>query len=202
MRSIPVTAGPIRPRREDPKVVLDRLWLDVDATRRALAKNKVASIIHTARGLLASLRSVRVRMELEHAAVAFAEGLEERPDAEEWVSFAVAARATLDQAEKCGAGILRRDLEELDSLYEDAREAVLLLEPEDYKDALAATPPNLVAWWGERARLDAGLREIELERVLTEIGERAGPEARSSWSVDEPDHVRLTIPMPPPNHSA
>jgi hypothetical protein len=191
MRSIPVTAGSIRPaaahalRREDPKAVLSRLWLDVEAARRALARGRAPAIAHTARGLLATLCNVRIRVELEHAAVAFAEGLDERPEAEEWVFFAVAARAVLDQAEKCGAGILRRELEEIDEIYEDAREAVLLLEPEDYKEALAATPPNTRAWWGERARLDEGMREIDLERVLTDIGETE-------------DAKRTTLVPPPP----
>lgn len=73
---------------------------------------------------------------------------------------------------KSGARSLAAELDELDESFEDAREAVLLLEPEDYKEALAATPPNTRAWWGERARLDAGLREIHLERALGEIAER------------------------------
>jgi hypothetical protein len=85
------------------------------------------------------------------------------------VYFAVAARATLDQAAKSGASTLGRELEQLDDSFEDAREAVLLLEPEDYLEALASAPPNTRAWWGERARLDAGLREIQLERALGAI---------------------------------
>jgi len=189
MRSIPVGAGSIRPRREDPKTVLARLWLDVEAARRALARGRHPAIAHTARGLLASLCDVRIRFELEHAAAAFAEGLDERPEAEEWVFFAVAARATLDQAEKCGAGILRHELEDIDDIYEGSREAVLLLEPEDYKEALAATPPNTRAWWGERARLDEGLREIDLERALDEISENENAK-------------RLTLRPPPPPDQA
>jgi hypothetical protein len=151
------------------------MWRDLEAARRALARGRPSSVTHTARGLLSSLSSVRVRVELEHAAAAFAEGLDEKPDAEQWVYFAVAARATLDEAQKNGASVLKPDLEQLDEWLEDAREAVLLLEPEDYKEALASTVPNLRAWWGERARLDGGLSEIELERVL---GELSDPDAR------------------------
>jgi hypothetical protein len=47
---------------------------------------------------MAALGSVHVRSELAAAAAAFADALEERPDAEEWVYFAGAARATLDHA--------------------------------------------------------------------------------------------------------
>jgi hypothetical protein len=160
------------PNANDPKVVLSRLWLDVEAARRALARNRSPAIAHTARGLLTSLVSIRVRVELAHAAAAFAEGLDDRPLAEDWVYFAVAARATLDQAEKSGASVLAPELEELDEAFEDAREAVLLLEPEDYKEALAAAPPNVNAGWGERARIDAGLREIDLERAMSELADR------------------------------
>ena len=161
-----------RDGERDGRVVLARLWLDIDAARRAIARRSSQAIVHTARELMSSLTSVRVRAELEHAAVAFAEGLDERPDAEEWAFFAVAARATLDRAAKSGARSLAAELEQLDDSFEDVREAVLLLEPEDYKEALAATPPNTRAWWGERARLDAGLLEIDLERALGDIAER------------------------------
>jgi hypothetical protein len=171
MRTIPATAAKAGSRREDPRRVLSRLWLDIEAARRALVRGRPSAIAHTARGLLRALHNVRVRVELEHAAAAFAEGLDEKPEAEEWVFSAVAARATLDEAAKSGASVLARELEELDEWLEDAREAVLLLEPEDYKEALAATPPNTNAWWGERARLDGGLREIDLERVLGELGD-------------------------------
>jgi hypothetical protein len=104
--------------------------------------------------------------------VAFADGTEERPGAEDWVFLAVAARAVLDRAEKSGASAIARQLEELDEALDDTREAVLLLEPEDYKEALAATPPNTRAWWGERARLDEGLLEISLERALGDLADR------------------------------
>ncbi len=120
---------------------------------------------------MTALRSLRVRVELEHAAAAFAEGLLERPDAIEWVLFAVTARATLDQAQKSGGEALGPELDAIDDALDEAREAVLLLEPEDYREALAATPANPRAWWGERARLDAGLREIDLERALGELAE-------------------------------
>lgn len=168
MRSIPVSADSVR--REDSKVLLDRLWLEVEAARRAVGRGATTAIVHAARALLASVGSARVREELAQAAEAFAEGFEESPDAERWVYFAVAARAVLEEAVKSGASMLRRELEALDASLEESREAVLLLEPEDYKEALAATPPNMQAWWGERARLDAGLREIELERVLGDLG--------------------------------
>jgi hypothetical protein len=159
-------------RREDPKVVLERLWCDVEAARHALARGNASAIEHTARGLMSSLGSVRVRVELAYAACAFAEGLEVRPDAEAWVTFAVTARATLQDAVKSGAAALVIDLEELDESFEDAREAVLLLEPEDYKDALCGAPPSPHAWWGERARIDGGLREISLERALSNLADR------------------------------
>jgi hypothetical protein len=145
---------------------LGRLWLEIDRARHAIVRGKPPAIIDAAQRLIGALGSVRVRVELAHAAAAFAEGLDERPDAEEWVYFAVAARATLDHAEKCGARPIAAALAELDESFEDAREAVLLLEPEDYKEALAATPPKMHAWWGERARIDNGLREIDLERAL------------------------------------
>jgi hypothetical protein len=166
MRSIPVS---VRSGGEG-RLLLDRLWLDIEAARRAIARARPSAIAHTARGLMTTLCNVRVRFELEHAATAFAEGLDERPNAEDFVFFAVAARATLDRAAKSGASSLVRELEELDDSLDHVREAVLLLEPEDYKDALAATPPSSHAWWGERARLDAGLREIDLERVLGDLG--------------------------------
>lgn len=151
---------------------LARLWLEVDATRLAIVRGPAPAIVEAARHLMAALGSIRVRVELAHAAAAFAEGREERPDAEDWVHFAVAARATLDRAEKSGARVIAPELEELDESFEDAREAVLLLEPEDYKEALSATPPKMHAWWGERARLDKGLREIDLERALGELADR------------------------------
>lgn len=156
----------------DPMVVLGRYRLDLEACRRAIGKEgKTSAISHTARGLFTALASIRVRVELEHAAAAFAEGLDERPDAEEWVYFAVSARATLDRAVKSGATELAAELEFLDNQLEAAREAVLLLEPEDYNEALLGTPPDKSAWWGERARLDAGFREIDLERALCALGE-------------------------------
>lgn len=155
----------------DPMIVLGRYRLDLEACRRAIAKGKPSAIAHTARGLLTALGSIRVRVELEHAAAAFAEGMDERPDAEEWVYFAVSARATLDRAVKSGATELGVELEFLDNQLEAAREAVLLLEPEDYNEALLGTPPDKSAWWGERARLDAGVREIDLERALCALGE-------------------------------
>jgi hypothetical protein len=155
----------------DPMIVLGRYRLDLDACRNAIGKAKPSAIAHTARGLLTALGSIRVRVELEHAAAAFAEGLDERPDAEEWVYFAVSARATLDRALKSGATELRAELEFLDNQLETAREAVLLLEPEDYNEALLGTPPDKTAWWGERARLDSGVREIDLERALCALGD-------------------------------
>ncbi|MFO0735326.1 MAG: hypothetical protein U0270_05580 [Labilithrix sp.] len=155
----------------DPMIVLGRYRLDLEACRRAIAKGKPSAIAHTARGLLTALGSIRVRVELEHAAAAFAEGMDERPDAEEWVYFAVSARATLDRAVKSGATEIGVELEFLDNQLEAAREAVLLLEPEDYNEALLGTPPDKSAWWGERARLDAGVREIDLERALCALGE-------------------------------
>jgi hypothetical protein len=155
----------------DPMIVLGRYRLDLDACRRAIGKGKPSAISHTARGLLTALGSIRIRVELEHAAAAFAEGLDERPDAEQWVQFAVSARATLERAVKSGATELAVELEFLDSQLEVAREAVLLLEPEDYSEALLGTPPDKSAWWGERARLDGGIREIDLERALCALGE-------------------------------
>jgi hypothetical protein len=148
---------------------LARLWLEVEGTRLAIARRRASDLTQAAYALLAALGSDAVRTELADAAAAFAAGTEERPDAERWVYFAVAARATLDQAAKSGVSTLARELEVLDDGFEDVREAVLLLEPEDYKEALAGAPANTRVWWGERARLDAGLREIELERVLGAI---------------------------------
>lgn len=168
MRTIPVSVRAML--GGDAKSLLDRLWLDIEATRRAIVSGRGGAITHATRGLLASLCNPRVQYELEHAATAFAEGLDENPNAEDFVFFAVAARATLDRAAKSGAREIVRELDELDTSLDGVREAVLLLEPEDYKDALAATPPSPHAWWGERARLDTGLREIELERVLGDLG--------------------------------
>jgi hypothetical protein len=152
-------------------VVLGRYRLDLDACRRAITRGKPSAIAHTARGLMTALGSLRVRVEMEHAAAAFAEGLDERPDAEAWVLFAVAARATLDRAKKSGAIEISAELEMIDDNLEAAREAVLLLEPEDYNEALAGTPANKSEWWGERARLDAGVREIDLERALSQLAD-------------------------------
>lgn len=159
-------------RREDSMVVLKRLWRDIDAARRAIARGRPAAISHTSRGLLTGLASVRVRVELAHAAAAFADARDDRPDAEEWIRFAVAARATLEHARKSGASDLVDELADLDEELEDAREAVLLLTPEDYKEALAGMPPKTRAWWGERARLDGCLREIDLERALGVLSHR------------------------------
>ena len=152
-------------------MALARLWLDLDAARVAISRAQLPAIMHTARILLSSLDAGRVHAELAYAAATFAEGRDERPDAEQWAFFAVAARATLDRAVGSGARALGREVERLDDAFEDVREAVLLLEPEDYKEALATTRPNMRAWWGERARLDAGLREIELERALGDLAE-------------------------------
>jgi hypothetical protein len=164
--------GPTRQRQDDAKATLVRMWRDVAAARRALARSRASAIAHTARGLLTTLGSVRVQVELAHAASAFADGLDERAGSEEWVLFAVAARATLEHAVRVGASELVADLVELDESFADLREAVLLLEPEDYKEALAGTPPNTRVWWGERARLDGGVREIDLERALSALATR------------------------------
>jgi hypothetical protein len=153
-------------RREDPRALLMRLSHDVEAARVALARGRETAITHTARGLMSSLGSGRVQVELAYAASAFAEGRELRDDAEQWVFFAVSARALLEHMVKSGAASLAPELEQLDASLEDARDAVLLLAPEEYKEALAGTPPNVRAWWGERARLDAAVREIDLERAL------------------------------------
>lgn len=149
-------------RLPTPRAELDVLLDMLERCRAGIVRNQ--DVVGNARILLAAVRSVHE--ELREAAIAFADGEEEEPDAEEWVYFAVAARALLEHASKNGARSMARELEQLDEAYEDVREAVLLLEPEDYKEALAATPPNPDRWWGERARLDAGLREIDLERVL------------------------------------
>ncbi|MBX3209204.1 MAG: hypothetical protein KF764_29495 [Labilithrix sp.] len=173
MSSMPATVTRLDPGSEgDSKTALARLWSELDAARSALARGRSPAVVQAAAELMHALGSARVRMELAQAATAFAEGLDERPDAEQWVFFAVAARATLDRAEKSGARAIAVELERLDESFEEAREAVLLLEPEDYKEALAATPPNTRVWWGERARLDAGLREIDLERALGDLAER------------------------------
>jgi hypothetical protein len=34
---------------------------------------------------------------------------------------------------------------------------------------LAGTPPDPKAWWGERARIDRGVKEIDLERALSRL---------------------------------
>lgn len=176
MTNRPSTAQviPLSPQsaREDSKVVLRRLWRDLDAVRRAISRGKKTAISHTSRGLLTGLASVRLRVELAHAAAAFADARDDRPDAEAWVHFAVAARATLEHARKAGATELDDELADLDDELEDAREAVLLLAPEDYKEALGGMPPKTRAWWGERARLDGRLREIDLERALGLLASR------------------------------
>jgi hypothetical protein len=166
----------------DPRRALESASRHLAAARRAIAHGSASSIEHAARGLLATLGSVRVRVELAYAADAFADALEERPAAEDWVFFAVAARATLEQAVKSGASALASDVAELDESLADAADAVLLLEPEDYKEALAGMPPSTGArepgrrlWWAERARLDATLKEISLERALGVLADRARP---------------------------
>jgi hypothetical protein len=158
--------------RQDPETVLGSLWRDVEAAKRALARGKPQQIAHTARGLMTSLVGVRVRVELAYASAAFSDEIEERPAAEQWVYFAVAARATLEAAAKNGASEIAAELAEIDDALEDARDAVLLLEPEDYKEALGGTPPKSRAWWCERARLDAGVKEIDLERALSLLSDR------------------------------
>jgi len=158
--------------RVRPDEMLASFWRDVEAARRALARGRASAVAHTARGLLATLWNIRVRVELAHAAATFAEGLDDRPLAEEWVHFAVAARATLEHAVRTGAAELSDEIAELDDAFADAAEAVLLLEPEDYKEALAGTPPRTRAWWGARARLDGAVREIDLERALGILSER------------------------------
>ena len=45
-------------------------------------------------------------------------------------------------------------------------------------------------WWGERARLDEGIREIDLERALAEIGEE--------HRLAEGEGDRKTDPAPAP----
>jgi hypothetical protein len=161
---------PRRSRGDDSPAVLERLMRDLEAARVAIGRGRVASIAHTARGLMSSLGCVRVRVELSYASSAFAEGLELRDEAERWVFLAVAARATLEEAVMHGAVDLASALVEMDASFEDAADGVLLLEPEDYKEALAGTPPKGRAWWGARARLDAGVREIDLERALGLVG--------------------------------
>lgn len=143
---------------------------ELRAARRALARGNPGPISHTARGLLTALSGTRLRVELAHAAAAFAEAHDERPQAREWVFFAVSARAALQQA-AAHCPELHAELGELDESLEDAREAVLLLEPEDYREAVAGAVLDRRAWWGERGRLDAGLREVDLERVLGALGD-------------------------------
>jgi len=171
MTSRPAAARelPLAARPNDSLKVLHELRRDLAACRRAIARGRAPAIALTARGLLAGLAGLRVRVELAHAAAAFADAREDRPWAEEWVRFAVGARATLEAARKSGAAELGEELAALDEELEDAREAVLLLEPEDYKEALAGTPPVTRAWWGERARLDGAIREIDLERALCHL---------------------------------
>ncbi|MBX3198863.1 MAG: hypothetical protein KF894_12070 [Labilithrix sp.] len=172
MSSMPAAVQQLGPHDEDDsKATLARLWICLDGARSAIARGRSHGLLPAASELMTALGSARVREELALAAAAFTEGLDARPDAEQWVFFAVAARATLDRAEKSGARAIARELERLDESLEDVREAVLLLEPEDYKEALTATPPNARVWWGERARLDAGLREIELERALGDLAD-------------------------------
>jgi hypothetical protein len=158
--------------RKDPETVLGSLWRDVEAAKRALARGKPQQIAHTALGLMTALCDVRVKVELAYAAATFSDEFEERPAAEQWVYFAVAARATLEAAAKSGASEITAELAEIDEAFEDARDAVLLLEPEDYKEALGGTPPKSRAWWCERARLDASVREIDLERALGILADR------------------------------
>lgn len=163
---------PLRAREADRQAehgaTLQLLACELRAARRALARGNAATIAHTARGLLEALCTTRLRIELAHAAAAFAEALDERPQAREWVFFAVSARALLQQAARHCPEVAS-ELGELDDAFEDAREAVLLLEPEDYREAVAGAVIDRRAWWGERARLDARLREVDLERALGEI---------------------------------
>lgn len=159
---------PIASPASDPRATLALLTTELRAARLAVARGSASAVSHTARGLLTSLTSTRVRIELAHAAAAFAEALDERPFAQSWVFFAVSARAVLEQAIRLCPELLG-EVSDLDEAFEDAREAVLLLEPEDYREALAGVPADKTAWWGERARLDAGLREVDLERALGDV---------------------------------
>ena len=116
------TVRPIRPDSSvEQKVNIDRLWLDLEATRRAIARSHAPTLLNAARGLMAGLASAQVHGELAHAAAAFAEGEDERPDAEAWAFFAVAARAALERARNSGASILTNEPEELDDAFEDFR---------------------------------------------------------------------------------
>ena len=81
-------------------LVLQCLWRDVKVARRAIARGRSTAITHTARGVLSGLSSLRVRVELAYAAATFADAREDRPGAEEWVRFALAARATLEVAQE------------------------------------------------------------------------------------------------------
>jgi hypothetical protein len=156
--------------------VLEHLVATLERARWAIAHRR--DVLHQARTLLHALHDPQLRVELAHAAAAFAEGTDERHDAERWVTFAIGARALLEEARKNGGASLAREIDALDVDFEDVREAVLLLEPEDYREALAATPPNTGRWWGERARLDEGIREIEIERALGDLRERSSTSAR------------------------
>jgi hypothetical protein len=156
---------------------LERLNAELERARRAIGQRR--DVLQHGRALLSALADGRLRFELAHAAWAFSEGEDERPVAEAWITYAVAARALLEDAKKNGASALAKDIDALDDALDDLREAVLLLEPEDYKDALATTPPNVNRWWGERARLDDDTLEIELERALDVLREGRSTTAQS-----------------------
>jgi hypothetical protein len=173
--------------------VLEHLVATLERARWAIGHRR--DVLHQARTLLHALHNPQLRVELAHAAAAFAEGTDERHDAERWITFAIGARALLEEAHKNGAASVSREIDALDVDFEDVREAVLLLEPEDYRDALGPTPPNTGRWWGERARLDEGVREIEIERALGDLRERSSRSARigsSPCSIRHPPPRRPT----------
>lgn len=154
----------------DDAPVGDRWLLGIHNRALEAARNaKPADLVNHMRPLLSALESERLQSELAAAASAFAEGTEESPYAEAWITFAVSARAVLEQAMRTSVPGLARALDQVDAELDDLREAVLLLEPEDYLDALGSVRPNPRRWWGERARLDEGVREIDLERALGEL---------------------------------
>lgn len=162
---------PLEPRRCAPSRAEDWLRCEREWAKRVDEGARRAEPAPDVHALLAVLESAEVRRCLARAAAAFEAGDDDTDALEVFVRDALRARAGLDGllaggGERAGWGRLRARLRALDAALDAHRSAVMLLAPSEYVAALGGAEPPESAWWGERKRVAARLRERELDELL------------------------------------
>ncbi|MBN2494832.1 MAG: hypothetical protein JXR96_09605 [Deltaproteobacteria bacterium] len=109
------------------------------------------------------------RREIERARSAFERGEEEDEDTSEWLRCALQARVELDRAafRVVDAEALKA-LRSLDASLGDVADAVLLLDPDAYRELVAGQDAPPGAWWGRRLELDEAVPEHVLAEIIIE----------------------------------